>query len=87
MKHTIGTQWLANPNRGRNHFLIVFGARMHILYIFKAEILMLTNWSYKSLPCPPPIMLIVEHGTVISFKHIPRDAPFWCLFLEPHLTS
>ena len=71
------------------NFLMIFGAHMKILIIFKAKILELMKWPCRSVP---PIMLTIELRKInkfwacspISFKYMMSS---WCLCWDPHPTT
>ena len=70
MKHVIGTRWLANPSRGRNHFPHDFGAYMSILFIIKVKIPMFNEWSSS----PPPInFTLLSLEWLSHFEHLVQN--------------
>ena len=78
---------LANPNRSRRHFLMIFGARMNTIFIVKLKIHVLIKWSHRS-PRSRRLLnqerfIVFRARSPISFKHVSSSY----MFLEPHLTT
>ena len=69
--------------------LMIFGAHMNILSVFKAKILVLNKQSCRSLQSCSWLsnlqwLAYFEHASQSHSKHMMFS---WCLFLDPRLTT
>ena len=66
-------------------FFLIFGAHMYILFIIKVKFLNSLNGHID-----PPNYIDYELEWLASFEHVVQshlNMSFWCLFLDPHLTT
>ena len=87
MNHVISKRWLANPNQGHNHFLVIYWRSYAYLIHYQSEDYISYNWSDRffqlyrllSLECLP------------IFEHVLQPRLNTCLFglhsLYPLLTA
>lgn len=84
MEPSICARWLAKPNCGHSHFLVVFRAHMNTFIIVKVKILVDIKWSYMSPELSWPLSL--EWFNIYwACSPISLNMSFWCPILVPHL--
>jgi hypothetical protein len=66
--------------------LMNFRAYLNILLIIKVKVLVLIKRSYRFLLSLSPNLLMIEFKMVRMFR-TRRQSLFWCLFLDPYLTT
>lgn len=71
---------MSKPNRAHNHFHIIFGAHMYIIFNIMVNIYFSLNDYIHSLPSHPLIMLDIEPKTITKFwEHCPLPLTPTCL--------
>lgn len=99
MKYAISLRWFANPNQDHNN--LICGARINILFIVRAKVLMLVKQSYSP---PSPTMLTLEplwvptliyswwmtyyrSFNMLGVQYVWISHAFWCSFLDAQSTT